>query len=152
MAGALALILAGMGLMLVVASKKPSPSASSSPAVASSASPLPAGSDTPVPSASALTPADLGVDIQTMTQEAAREMGVTFRRGARVTSVVPEKPASRAGLQANDVITFLGRHPILESDDVVANLAKRKRGDAFFLGLVRQGKPRWLRVRVPASP
>jgi serine protease Do len=49
----------------------------------------------------------LGVQTQVLTREIAEALGVTGKKGVRVTHVVPESPAARAGLQVGDLLLKL---------------------------------------------
>src|SRR5262249_51570792 len=54
----------------------------------------------------------LGVKIQALNQDLAREFRLPDTHGALISEVVPGSPAQTAGLQANDVIVKLGDHDI----------------------------------------
>src|SRR5207249_294485 len=47
----------------------------------------------------------LGVQIQQLTPELAREFGVKDAQGVLVSDIVPDSPAAKAGIQRGDVLT-----------------------------------------------
>src|SRR5207247_11082081 len=49
----------------------------------------------------------LGVQIQQLTPELAREFGVKDAQGVLVSDIVPDSPAAKAGIHRGDVLTEL---------------------------------------------
>jgi S1-C subfamily serine protease len=73
----------------------------------------PAGNASPVPGFPApRQPAFLGVQTQPLTPELKSRLHVEADGGAVVTEVVPNSPASQAGLKPDDVITAVDDHPV----------------------------------------
>jgi hypothetical protein len=77
--------------------------------------------------------------------------------GVYVTSVEPNMPAMKAGLQAGDIITSVANHPIDENGNYVDPLygkieftnlltAHAYAGDTVPFGIQRQGKPMQLKI------
>src|SRR5947207_3530634 len=60
----------------------------------------------------AVTRARLGVYFQELTPKLASALGVTASKGAVVTEIVPDGPASKSGLRKDDVITALNGQAI----------------------------------------
>jgi len=53
----------------------------------------------------------LGVELREVTSETAKDLKLPAERGVVVSSVVPDSPAAKAGLKANDVVTEInGQH------------------------------------------
>jgi len=80
----------------------------------------------------------LGVSLQPLTPEVAKEIGTTAEQGAVVTAVVDGGPAERAGLQRGDVIVEVNRKPVATPTDVAGAVAKMKDGELLLLR-VRRG-------------
>ena len=59
--------------------------------------------------------------------------------GARVTRVAAGSAASRAGIQAGDVITAIDGRAVSSADDVVERLSAMSPGDAVTLSVTRDG-------------
>jgi len=81
----------------------------------------------------------LGVSLQPLTPELAKEIGSTAEQGAVVTAVVDGGPAERAGLQRGDVIVEVNRKAVAKPSDVSAAVGKMKDGELLLLR-VRRGE------------
>jgi serine protease Do len=77
----------------------------------------------PEPSPRELAKAKLGLDVQPMTQELAEAMGLREESGVLIARVEPKGPGARAGLQASDLIVYVGRRRI-ETVNALARLLK----------------------------
>ena len=143
---ATACLLGGLGLWTVVGPRAPSSSPSAAPVAAS---PMPAGSASPQASSPSadVEVSDVGMEVQTMTTEAATQMGIPFVAGARVTAVATGGAAAQAEFQKDDVITMMGFHRITQADDVASHLARRRRDASIMVRVVRGKDTRWLRLR-----
>ncbi len=73
------------------------------------------------------TPAFLGIQ------------GEDADHGARITQVVPNSPAAKAGLKTGDVVVAAGKEPIEEFFDLTEELRGKKGGDKLVLK-VKRGK------------
>ena len=60
---------------------------------------------------------DLGLGLQTLSPEAATQLGIEGEKGVLVTSVTPGSVAERAGLHARDVIVGVGTQRVHDMDD-----------------------------------
>ncbi len=61
--------------------------------------------------------------------------------GVLVSTVTPGKPADRAGLRPNDVITTLDGKPVKNGDALVADISERRPGTTVRIGYLRDGRP-----------
>lgn len=61
----------------------------------------------------------LGVDVQEVTPELARSLGLVGPKGALVSQVIAGSPAEAAGLMPGDVLLVFGEHQIEQADDVL---------------------------------
>ncbi|MDP2628216.1 MAG: PDZ domain-containing protein [Candidatus Rokubacteria bacterium] len=108
----------------------------------------------PVPAAPSLSPAPgnvpnpkefaprtgrLGVRIETLTAEAARSLGTGASEGAVVREVFPNGAAAAAGLRPGDVVTRINGQSVRSSEEMLAALAHRMRGERTRLAVVRGG-------------
>lgn len=109
----------------------------------------------------------LGITGQTMTREVAERMDLDpDTRGALVISVVPDSPASAAGLEGSedtalegnlvfggDVIVSLGDKPVNSMDDLITHLLTDTRpGDTVEMGVIRNGESTTINVTLAARP
>jgi len=76
----------------------------------------------------------------------------TTGAGARVSSVVADSPAAKAGLQAGDVITAVDGTSISGTDDLTSILARHSPGDKVTLTVDRNGTTKQLTVTLGTQP
>jgi S1-C subfamily serine protease len=69
-------------------------------------------------------------------------------KGAMVVEVTAHGPAANAGLQAGDLITKIGSHPVEVPDDVRAAVAEQRIGSSASVEYTREGVRRTVEVRV----
>lgn len=96
----------------------------------------------------------LGVETQPVspTIAAALNLGKADEHGALVASVNPDSPASKAGLQAGDVIQAVDGKAIKSPRALAVAIAAVKPGDSTALDIVRNGDHRKVDVKVGTMP
>jgi len=94
----------------------------------------------------------LGADLQQVTPDIADGLDVARPTGALVQNVVPDSPASKAGLRAGDLIIAVAGQEVGDPDAFGYRFATRPLGGAVELGIIRQGKPMTLRVTLETAP
>lgn len=82
----------------------------------------------------------LGVVIQEVTADLADSFGLDRPRGALVSQVQEDSPASRAGLRASDVILTFNGKPVESSGDLPRMVGMAKPGANITLQVWRRGK------------
>jgi len=82
----------------------------------------------------------LGVQIQEVSQDLAESFGLDKASGALIAQVFDNSPASDAGLQTGDVITFVDGHEIIMSAQVAHFIGAIPPEDSVIVQLVRDGK------------
>jgi len=88
----------------------------------------------------------LGVVVQTVTQDIATSMGLKEAKGVIVSQVQPNSAAERAGMRRGDVITALNGEPINDSN-VLRNMVARTAPDTeVTLTILRGGSEQQLRA------
>jgi serine protease Do len=80
----------------------------------------------------------LGVRLQPLTPEIAKQLGVEGEQGVLVADVTDGGPAAREGLARGDVIVEVGRKPVAKTSDISDALKSLKDGDLLLLR-VRRG-------------
>lgn len=90
----------------------------------------------------------LGVSIDDLTPELAASMKLRDQKGAVVTVVRPNSPASEAGLAPNDVILKFNRRAIESVKDLTRAVADTPIGTTVPVEVVRDGRKMTVRVRV----
>jgi serine protease Do len=82
----------------------------------------------------------LGVYITDMTQELAKELGITYRRGVYVEEVVPDSPAAKAGLKEGDVVTKANGEKLTSATQLRNVIAATEIGKELRLSYCRGDK------------
>ena len=83
----------------------------------------------------------LGVVIQRVTPDLAKNFGLKTAEGALVSDVTEGSPAARAGVRRGDIILSFGDKPVKEMDQLPRMVAAVEVGRMVRVGLVREGKP-----------
>jgi serine protease Do len=94
----------------------------------------------------------LGVQIQKLTEPLAESMKLPRTQGALVTSVTPDSPAARAGLEVGDVILSFNDHEVANMKDLPKLVADTAPGQNARLTVWRKGERQNLEVSVAGSP
>jgi serine protease Do len=79
----------------------------------------------------------LGIMVQDLSPEMARELGLKKTTGVVITAVEPGSPAAEAGLQSGDVIREVGRKAVHSAEDFIQKLEKAKDQDTVLLSIQR---------------
>lgn len=82
----------------------------------------------------------LGVVIQELTPELARQLGVKETNGALVTQIVQGSPAEKAGLKGGDIITKFNGRAIHGVQDLRSRVAGTPVNTKVELGVIRANK------------
>lgn len=94
----------------------------------------------------------LGVGIQEVTADLADSFGLDRPRGALVAQVQDDSPASRAGLQASDVILSFNGRPVENAGDLPRMVGMAKPGTKIPLQVWRKGRTQELQVVLGELP
>jgi serine protease Do len=94
----------------------------------------------------------IGVGIQDVTPELARVFHVPAEKGALVSSVDPDSPGGKAGLQRGDVITELNGQPVGGSNDLRLKVGTMTPGTTIHLKVDRNGEMRDLALNLGEAP
>ncbi|MDX3884134.1 MAG: Do family serine endopeptidase [Sphingomonas sp.] len=109
------------------------------------------GSATPAPNAQS-TRQSIGLGVQALTPEVARQLGVpTTTRGVVVAQVDPNSDAAQEGIQRGDIILSINQRPVTTVADAAAAVdAARKAGRSTALLFIQRGNgtPRYIGVKI----
>ncbi len=83
----------------------------------------------------------LGVSVQPLTPELARDFNLKDRRGAIVTNIVKDSPADKAGLKRGDVIVEFQGKKINDAYDLPRMVANTTVGTVVEFKVIRDGQP-----------
>jgi serine protease Do len=90
----------------------------------------------------------IGVVIQEVTRDLATSFGLDRPRGALVNSVEPGSPASKAGIEATDIILSFDSKPVESSSDLPRIVGSTRPGSQSALEVWRKGQTRKLSITV----
>jgi Do/DeqQ family serine protease len=82
----------------------------------------------------------LGVTIQAVTSDIARSLHLDSAQGALVSSVTPDSPAAKAGMQRGDVITAVDGRTVHDSNSLRNEISEMMPGTNTKLTLLRDGR------------
>ncbi len=94
----------------------------------------------------------LGVMIQPLTAEAAKELGLHNTRGAIVSQVFKNSAAAKAGIKPGDIIVSVNGKPIQSSNDLPYIISSMRPGTKVKLGIIRNGKKMTVEVVLGTRP
>ena len=97
-----------------------------------------------------VTRAWLGVGIQDLTPDLTKSFGLTDKKGALVSQVMPGSPAEKAGIEQGDVILEFDGKAIAESKDLPQLVASTQVGKSVDVKVYRNGKTIDREVKVSA--
>jgi serine protease Do len=90
----------------------------------------------------------LGISMNDVTPENASFFNLKDASGAIVAQVTPDSPAARAGLKSGDVIVELNGHKIVDGSALQVAVSQDQPGQTIALGILRNGQPMTLNVKV----
>jgi Do/DeqQ family serine protease len=94
----------------------------------------------------------LGVVVQNVTPELAKEFGATARTGALVSDVAPGSPAENAGLRRGDIVLQVNGKPLTDQRDLQLTVAKMAPGTTINLTILRDGRQQQLPLTLGEPP
>jgi len=94
----------------------------------------------------------IGVAIQNMSPELAKNLGIDKASGALVGSVEKGTPADSAGLKAGDVVTAINGTPIYGASELRNRVGLSPIGTTLELAVLRSGDIKKVKVTIGKSP
>ncbi len=94
----------------------------------------------------------LGVALQDVTDEIAKDKHLPVKNGALVTEVVDESPADSAGIREQDVIIEVGGTAITSASDVIKRVRELKTGETAAVVVLRDGAKNTTSVKLGERP
>jgi len=88
----------------------------------------------------------LGVGVNELTIEQAREVGFDRPKGALVSRVTPQSPADQAGIRPKDIITTFNRRSVNNSRELSRAVAASPVGSTVPVALIRDKRKLTLNV------
>lgn len=94
----------------------------------------------------------LGVELQDLTPELAKQFNLKTSNGVLVTNVTENSPAEKAGIKAGDVIIELNNGKVNGASQLMAQVASLKVGSNISLKYTRDGKIQTTSVLLTKRP
>jgi serine protease Do len=94
----------------------------------------------------------IGVELTDVTPSLQQSLHLTVSDGALVQDVKASSPAERAGLQPYDVIVDVEGQKILDNEELIRHISSRQPGTLTRLGIIRDGRPQTLQVKLAERP
>ncbi len=94
----------------------------------------------------------LGVSIQPVTPDLAKQFGIKDDKGALVGDVVEEGPAEKAGIQRGDVIIEFDGQEVTDPSSLRNSVAGTSPGKKVTLKIMREGKMQKVDVTIAELP
>ncbi|MCC7096148.1 MAG: DegQ family serine endoprotease [Thermomonas sp.] len=90
-----------------------------------------------------VTRGQLGIQIQPLTRDAAKALGLGDEAaGALVAAVEPGSAAERAGIQRQDVVRSVNGKPVYDASDLPPIIGAMAPGTQISVEIIRDGRPR----------
>jgi len=93
----------------------------------------------------------LGISMQDMSSELARERGIRDVKGVYVSDVLKEGAAYKSGIKESDVILSINGKPVNSSPEVQEQISKYRPKDRIKVSILREGKQKELSVVLEGS-
>ena len=94
----------------------------------------------------------LGIQIQDITSDVAEYYGLAEREGVLVYQVLPDSPASKAGVKDGDIVKAFDGQPIHHSRELIDRVSGTKAGRKIALEILRDSKRQTLQVEIGERP
>lgn len=93
----------------------------------------------------------LGIKGTEMTADMAKAFNIDVQRGAFVNEVLPQSAAAKAGIKAGDIITSVNDKAVTNFAELRVKIGTTPPGQEVKIGLVRDGKPQTVTVKLDNS-
>jgi serine protease Do len=94
----------------------------------------------------------MGVHIQDVTQDLAKQFGLSQGGGVLISDVEPDKPAARAGIKKGDVILALNGETVDSANPLRLAISQTSPGSTIKLTIWRDGKTQDVNVTLAELP
>jgi len=94
----------------------------------------------------------LGIDTYPVSPDVAQALGLPGAQGALVTQVLAGSSAETAGIASGDVVISLNHVTVKSPADLRNTVALMRAGDTVDIGLLRNGRMRYVSVLIAAPP
>ena len=94
----------------------------------------------------------IGVSLQTINEDVARNLRIERNRGELVTTVTPGGPAAQAGLEQGDVVITVAGQPVTPDQSLAFLISQQPIGSSVPMEVIRDGQRRNVSIRIAERP
>jgi serine protease DegQ len=94
----------------------------------------------------------IGVEQQNITAELASAFDLPQRDGVIVAGIVKDGPADKAGLKVGDILLKLDGEKIIDTTQMLNQIANFTPGEKKSIDLLRDGKPQQIQIEIGVRP
>jgi serine protease Do len=94
----------------------------------------------------------IGVQIQPVTPEIADSLGLKTNEGALVAEPQKDSPATKAGIEAGDVIVTVDGNPVKDARELSRKIGSMTPGSTVKLGIIKQGSEKTVNLTLGELP
>jgi len=94
----------------------------------------------------------LGVHVQEVSQDISDYFGLEKKQGALIAGIVKDGPAEEAGIKSGDIVVSFDGRPVVDLRGLLREVGTRRVGEKVKIGLLRDGKPLTVNVKVGQRP
>ncbi|MDD5140776.1 MAG: DegQ family serine endoprotease [Verrucomicrobiales bacterium] len=94
----------------------------------------------------------LGITMQDVDANLAKQFSLPDENGALVNDVMPGTPAEKAGIKSGDVIVAFNGKPIADSHSLQLTVSEKSPGSSATLKLIRNGVPKTISITLGELP
>ena len=94
----------------------------------------------------------VGLYLDNLDSQKVKNLNIKSGNGVYIAQVVPDSPAEKAGLKANDVIIRVNDKPINSAGSFIGELAAKKIGQTVNLQIIRNSQTMNVNVTLESSP
>ncbi len=94
----------------------------------------------------------LGIEAQDMTPQLAKSIGLPFRQGMLIGTVIKNGPAAKAGLMPGDIVVAINGKAVKETSEIMKTISRQKPGTLIELNGFREGVAFIAEARVIQRP
>lgn len=94
----------------------------------------------------------LGVGIQELDSNRAKELKVPGEGGVEVTRIAPDSPAEKAGIKTGDVVTEYNGERVEGMDQFSRMVRETPAGREVKIGIIRNGAPQTVTAKIASRP
>jgi serine protease Do len=91
---------------------------------------------------------DLGMSVDEITPELARQLGLSVESGVVVVQVEAQSAAGEAGMRRGDVILEIDQERVKSIDDYRERIPRYKKGDTVLFLVQRRGATLYLTLKI----